>query len=110
MCIGVPMKIDRIEGMIAEAETAGADGTVERHSLDMLIVGPQPPGTWVLAFCGAARRVLDEVEAQQILDALAALGIALDAGAGAPPEQALDALFADLVDRAPQLPEHLRPH
>jgi len=109
MCIGVPMKIDRIEGMIAEAETAGADGTVERHSLDMLIVGPQPPGTWVLAFCGAARRVLDEAEAQQILDALAALGIALDAGAGPPPGQAIDALFADLVDREPQLPDHLRP-
>ena len=69
MCIGVPMKIDRTEGMIAVAETAGADGTVERHTLDMLIDGPQPPGTWVLAFCGAARRVLDEAEARQILDA-----------------------------------------
>jgi hydrogenase assembly chaperone HypC/HupF len=110
MCIGVPMKIASVDGMVAVAETTGADGAVERHSLDLLIVGPQPPGTWVLAFCGAARRVLDEVEAQQILDALAALGIALNAGDGPPSEQALDALFADLVDRAPQLPEHLRPH
>jgi hydrogenase assembly chaperone HypC/HupF len=110
MCIGVPMKIARSDGLVAEAESAGADGAVERASLDMLLVGPQPPGTWVLAFCGAARRVLDEDEARQILDALAALGIALDAGGGLPPEQAIDALFADLVDREPQLPEHLRTH
>jgi hydrogenase expression/formation protein HypC len=109
MCIGVPMKIASVDGMLAMAESTGADGTVERHSLDMLVVGAQPPGTWVLAFCGAARRVLDEVEAQQILDALVALGIALDAGDGPPPERSLDALFADLVDRTPQLPEHLRP-
>lgn len=109
MCIGVPMKIASVDGLVAVAESAGADGDVERHRLDMLIVGPQPPGTWVLAFCGAARRVLDEVEARRILDALEALGIALDSGAGPPPERALDALFADLVDRTPQLPEHLRP-
>jgi hydrogenase expression/formation protein HypC len=110
MCIGLPMRIESIDGMVALAVSESAGGAVERHSLDMLIVGRQPPGTWVLAFCGAARRVLDELEARQILDALAALGIALDADAGAPPGQALDALFADLVDRTPQLPEHLRTH
>ena len=36
-----------------------------------------------------------------------------DAWAGepdAPQRRALDALFADLVERTPQLPEHLRPH
>lgn len=110
MCIGLPMRVESIDGMVAVAVSEAAGGAVERHSLDMLIVGSQPPGTWVLAFCGAARRVLDEREARQILDALAALGIALDADAGTPPEQAFDALFADLVDRAPQLPEHLRPH
>jgi hydrogenase expression/formation protein HypC len=109
MCIGVPMKVARIDGLVAVAQTEGAGGVVEQHSLDMLLVGPQPPGTWVLAFCGAARRVLDEDEARQILAALAALGIALDAGDGPPPGQAIDALFADLVERTPQLPEHLRP-
>jgi len=108
MCIGVPMRIESIDGMVAVAAREAADGAVERHTLDMLIVGPQPAGTWVLAFHGAARRVLDEPEARQILDALAALAIALDADESKPPNQALDALFADLVDRAPQLPEHLR--
>jgi hydrogenase assembly chaperone HypC/HupF len=110
MCIGVPMRIESGDAMVAVAESRSADGAVERHTLDMLIVGPQPPGTWVLAFHGAARRVLDEAEARQILDALSALAIALDADGGAaePRNRALDALFADLVDRTPQLPEHLR--
>ena len=112
MCIGVPMRIESIDGMVAVAIAEAADGAAERHTLDMLIVGPQPPGAWVLAFHGAARRVLDEVEARQILDAIAALAIALDADGNreAPQGAALDALFADLVERAPQLPEHLRSH
>ena len=110
MCIGVPMRIESADGMVAVALSDCADGAIERHTLDMLIVGPQPPGTWVLAFHGAARRVLDEAEARQILDALAALAIALDADGSALQQSALNALFADLADRTPQLPEHLRPH
>ena len=112
MCIGVPMQIERMDGMVAVATSQAAGSATERHRLDMLIVGPQPPGTWVLAFHGAARRVLDEAEARQILDALSALSIALDAGGepDAPQGAAIDALFADLVERTPQLPEHLRRH
>jgi hydrogenase assembly chaperone HypC/HupF len=112
MCIGVPMRIEHADGMVAVAAREAADGTVERHRLDMLIVGSQPPGTWVLAFHGAARRVLDEAEARQILDALSALAIALDGdgGQGSAERGALDALFADLVERTPQLPDHLRPN
>ena len=108
MCIGVPMRIESGDGIVAVAVSEGADGTIERHTLDMMIVGQQPPQTWVLAFHGAARRVLEPLEARQINDALAALAIALDADAADQQGQALDALFADLVDRAPQLPEHLR--
>jgi hydrogenase expression/formation protein HypC len=107
MCIGMPMRIESGDGFAAVAAAEAADGTVEHHTLDMRIVGPQPPGSWVLAFHGAARRVLDPVEARQIGDALAALAVAL---AERPQAAAIDALFADLVDRPPQLPEHLRPH
>jgi hydrogenase expression/formation protein HypC len=109
MCIGVPMRIESVDGMLAVAVSESAAGAVERQTLDMLVTGAQPPGTWVLAFHGAARRVLDRDEARRILDALAALSIALDPGAEAQ-DPALDALFADLVDREPELPEHLRPH
>ena len=109
MCVGVPMRIESGDDVAAVAVSEGADGRVGRHRLDMMIVGAQPPGTWVLAFHGAARRVLDPGEAAQILDALAALGIALQSG-GDSPAAAIDALFSDLTERAPQLPEHLRPH
>jgi hydrogenase expression/formation protein HypC len=108
MCIGVPMRIERGDGVAAEAVAAAAGGATEWHTLDMMLVGPQPPGTWVLAFHGAARRVLDPLEARQIQDALAALAIALGDGT-ASAQPGIDALFADLVDRTPQLPEHLRP-
>jgi hydrogenase expression/formation protein HypC len=107
MCIGVPMRIESSDGMLAVAVSEAEGGAVERHTLDMLITGSQPPGTWVLAFHGAARRVLDPVEARQMLAALAALALALGPDAAAN-EPALDALFADLVDRPPQLPAHLR--
>lgn len=109
MCIGVPMRIEGVDGVQAHAVAEATDGTVERHLLDMMIVGPQPPGTWVLVFHGAARRVLDAREALQIRDALSALQMAVDGEAGADASR-FDALFADLVDRSPQLPEHLRRH
>ncbi len=109
MCIGVPMQVESGDAFVAIARCEAANGTIERHTLDMMIVGAQPPGAWVLAFRGAARRVLDPHEALRIRDALAALQLAL--GADVMPSAAtVDALFADLVDRAPQLPEHLRRH
>ena len=110
MCIGVPMRIESGDGLAAVAVAESADGTSERHALDMMIVGSQSPGTWVLAFHGAARRVLDPLEALQMRDALAALQIAVDGDGdgGASAGAAIDALFADLVDRVPQLPEHLQ--
>jgi hydrogenase expression/formation protein HypC len=108
MCIGLPMRIESGDGIRALAVAEGADATVERQVLDMMIVGAQEPGTWVLAFQGAARRVLDPLEARQMRDALAALALAMGGDpAGVAP--GIEALFADLVDRAPQLPEHLRP-
>lgn len=107
MCIGVPMRIESGDGLRAVALAESAAGEVERQVLDMMIVGAQPPGTWVLAFHGAARRVLDPLEARQMRDALAALALVLDGDAAA--ARGIDALFADLVDRPLQLPEHLRP-
>ena len=71
----------------------------------MLLVGPQPRGTKILAHLGAAVRVLGDLEAQQIDDALEAVEAALRG-------ENVDRFFADLVDRAPQLPEflHQEPH
>lgn len=100
MCIGAPLQVETPDGEGLFAVCA-ADG--QRERLDMRLIGEQPAGTWVLAFQGAARRVLEADEAQQIRAALQALDQVLHGDA-----QGLDALFADLIDREPQLPSHLR--
>lgn len=98
MCIGVPMQVVESGPDWAWCE---ADG--QRERLDIVLIGPQPVGTWVLAFQGGARQVMDVLEAQQARAGRQALAAVL---AGS---DNVDAFFADLVDRTPQLPEHLRP-
>ncbi|MCU0805126.1 MAG: HypC/HybG/HupF family hydrogenase formation chaperone [Burkholderiales bacterium] len=98
MCIGIPMRVVATDDMIAECE--GRNG---RQRLDNMLVGPVPPGTWLLAFQGRALRVMSEDEAAQTLAALEALDAAIHGG-----ETSFDAYFADLVGREPQLPEHLK--
>ena len=89
MCIGIPMQVVRHGPGYAWCEGRG-----QRRKLDMLLVGDQAEGTWVLAFNGAARRVLDAQEAQRTSAALDALEAAL---AG---EDSFDAYFGDLVVQA----------
>jgi hydrogenase expression/formation protein HypC len=97
MCIGVPMQL------VADGtERATCAGRGQRETLDLMLVGPQPAGTWVLAFRGAAMRVMTDAEASQTDAALDALESVL-AGDGN-----VDAHFADLVDREPVLPDHLK--
>ena len=67
----------------------------------MLLIGAQAPGAKVLVYLGSAVRLLDDVEAAQIDDALDALQEALEG-------KNVDHRFADLIDREPQLPEFLR--
>jgi len=97
MCIGIPMQVVAPAGPIH----AWCEGRGERRRVDLLLVGAQPPGGWVLVFLDSAREVLDPERARRIDAALDALDAALR---GDP----LDHLFADLVDREPQLPPHLR--
>jgi len=98
MCIGVPMRVVEMRGTHALCE---ADG---RHELvDMLLVGDQPPGAWILNFLGAAREVLSAEAAEQIRAAILAVEGVMQGEAGS-----VDRLFADLVDREPQLPAHLQ--
>ncbi|MFY9656470.1 MAG: HypC/HybG/HupF family hydrogenase formation chaperone [Methylocystis sp.] len=96
MCIGFPMTVMEDLGSEALCERHGA-----RERVSMLLIGPQPAGTKILAHLGAAVRVLDDLEARQIDDALDALEAALRG-------ENVDHLFADLVDREPELPEFLR--
>ncbi|WP_416798744.1 HypC/HybG/HupF family hydrogenase formation chaperone [Ciceribacter azotifigens] len=96
MCIGIPMRVVTGNDFVAQCERHGAIA-----SISMMLVGVQPPGTHVLTHLGSAIRVLDDEEARAIDDALAGLAEAVEG-------RDFDSLFADLLDREPELPAHLR--
>ena len=71
MCVGVPVKI--IEAGEFVSRCKGRSGEV---NVNMMLIGSQPEGTWVLNFLGSAREVLSEKEAATInkaLDGLSAI-------------------------------------
>lgn len=97
MCIGIPMRVISVDGVVAVCEGRGT-----RAALDSSLVVTLAPGDWVLSFRGAAMRTMTADEAVQTNGALDALAAVL---AGEPVR---DELFADLVNRTPTLPPHLR--
>jgi len=99
MCLGIPMQVVAAQGDGA----AWCTGRGGRSLVDMALVGPQRPGTWLLTFVGAAREVISAEAAARTNAALDALEAVL-----AGDTTTIDAAFADLVSREPQLPEHLR--
>jgi hydrogenase expression/formation protein HypC len=96
MCLGIPMVIAEGDDVTARAVWRG-----EERRVSMLLVGAQPVGTHVLVHIDTAVRVLDAGEAELIDQALDGISAALEG-------RDFDHLFADLVDREPQLPEFLR--
>lgn len=96
MCLGIPMVILEGDDMTALVERRG-----ERRRVSMMLVGEQPVGTIVLVHIDSAVRVMDAAEAKLIDDGLDGVAAALEG-------RAFEHLFADLVDREPQLPEFLR--
>lgn len=97
MCIGIPLQITRIDRQgVAWCLQEGTEIAVNTE-----LVGPQTVGTWLLTFLGTAREVLDEERARAIQQALEGLSAALSG-------QDYEHYFQDLIDREPQLPEHLR--
>ncbi|MDX8128174.1 HypC/HybG/HupF family hydrogenase formation chaperone [Methylomonas sp. OY6] len=97
MCIGIPMQVIESRGDAALCEYRG-----QTTLIDMMLVGEQVAGTWLLVFLDAAREVISAERAAQIADALEAMRLAMQG------ETNFDHLFADLVDREPELPEFLR--
>ncbi len=97
MCIGMPTQVVEMRGTHALCEVDG-----HRELVDMLLVGEQPQGTWVLNFLGGAREVLTPENAGQIRAAIEAVGEVMQG------QSRIDHLFADLVEREPQLPAHLQ--
>jgi hydrogenase expression/formation protein HypC len=98
MCLAIPMRV------VAEGQLAAwCEGRGERRRIDLTLIGPQPEGTWVVAFRDVARQVLTADEANTLNLALDGLEAALRGGTAD-----FDAYFPDLAGRAPALPENLR--
>ncbi len=97
MCVGIPMQV------IEAGDTQALCRSRDREAwIDLSLVGPVPTGSWLMTFLGAARAVISEEEARQSADALEALEKVMRGEGG------FEHLFADLIDREPQLPDHLR--
>lgn len=69
MCIGLPVKV--IEPAELSALCRGRTG---EERVNMLLIGAQPAGTWVLTSLGWAREVITERDADRINRALDGLG------------------------------------
>ncbi|BFM07883.1 HypC/HybG/HupF family hydrogenase formation chaperone [Halioxenophilus aromaticivorans] len=98
MCLGIPMQV--IASHPHHAICRQADGSCVQ--IDTQLVGPQPEGAWLMTFLNSAREVISAERAKEVQNALQALHNAM---AG----QSVDHLFADLIDREPQLPDFLWP-
>lgn len=77
MCIGIPVQV--IESREFTALCRGRNGEEE---INMMLIGPQPEGTWVVNFLGSARDVLTEEEAKNINAAMDELVAAVNGDSG----------------------------
>ena len=75
MCLSIPMRVTGWEGT---GEFAWVEREGRRECVNMMLVGPQPEGTWVLTSLGLAMQVLEPEQLAQIEDALEALAASLD--------------------------------
>ncbi|MBF0251779.1 MAG: HypC/HybG/HupF family hydrogenase formation chaperone [Alphaproteobacteria bacterium] len=89
MCLGVPVQVIEDRGFMALCR--GRGGEVE---VNMMLVGPQEPGTWLVNFLGTAREVMTEDDAQKANSALDALEAVLNG------EDNVDRFFPDLTGHA----------
>ena len=75
MCLSLPMQVVAHAGPTGEfAIVERRDGEeVRRGRVNMLLLGPQAIGTWVLVSLGLARELVDDDQRALIEDALAAV-------------------------------------
>ena len=98
MCIGVPMKILSCDELVAVCRN---DEENRDETVDLSLIGTQKAGDWILVFMGAAREVIEPDLLESVLQARKAMFAALNGGD-------VDAYFADLVGREPELPDFLK--
>lgn len=75
MCLSVPMQVAEWEG---DGEIAWLVRGERRERVNMMLLGAQPVGTWVLTSLGLGREVVEPEQLALIEEALAALAASLD--------------------------------
>lgn len=75
MCLSIPKQVVAWEG---EGDFAWVERNGQREFLNMMLLGPQPIGTWVLTSLGLAKEVVEPEQLALIEDALSALAASLD--------------------------------
>lgn len=76
MCLSIPKRIVEWEGDGGDFAWVERDG--ERELINMMLIGPQAVGTWVLTSLGLAREVVEDDQLALIEDALSALAASLE--------------------------------
>jgi len=75
MCLSIPQRVVAWEG---DGDFAWVERDGRRERVNMLLIGPQPVGSWVLTSLGLAREVVEGEHLALIEEALAALAASLE--------------------------------
>lgn len=75
MCLSIPRQVVAWEG---EGDFAWVERDGQRELVNMMLIGAQPLGTWVLTSLGLAKEVVGDEERALIEDALSALADSLE--------------------------------
>ena len=123
MCVAIPMRVRSVDGFEARCERSAAaagglcgpctpafDWDVPAQEgasscVNVTLAMLDEPGDWLLVFRDEAIRRVTEEEAREVAAALEATAAVM---AGDLSDENIRAGFADLVDREPPLPEHLK--
>ena len=90
MCIGLPVQVIEDRGFMALCR--GRNGEEE---VNMMLIGPQPVGTWIVNFLGSGREVLTEEDAELINQAFDGLSAVMNGES----DETVDSFFPGLPER-----------
>jgi hydrogenase expression/formation protein HypC len=75
MCLSIPKRVVECEG---DGDFAWVERDGQRERINMMLIGTQPIGTWVLTSLGLAREVIEAEQRALTEDALSALAASLE--------------------------------
>ena len=96
MCVGRPVQVMQSHELMSVCR--GRNGI---EHVNMLLLGQQPVGTWVIAFLGWAREVIDEQQARDIDLALDGLQQLMDGADAIDVSHHFPGLGQTMVETAP---------